>query len=287
MKICLSCFARFQSEDWNCPKCHLEPQRQQGHYCFAPAIQEGFEPHFFTDLERFEAHHFWFEARNRVILWVLESYCASAQTFLEIGCGTGFVLQGIHHTQPHVKLFGSELFTEGLGVAARRLPEVTLFQMDARVIPYESEFDVIGAFDVLEHIPEDELVLAQMRQAVKPGGHIIISVPQHRFLWSVVDDYSHHQRRYNRQELISKVQKARFKVKKVTSFVTLLMPLMLLSRLATRHQTVETYDPAKEFSIYPPLNRLLLQLMYGEAWLIRQGLSLPIGGSLLLVAEAI
>jgi SAM-dependent methyltransferase len=57
-----------------------------------------------------------------------------------------------------------------------------LFQMDARKIPFESEFDVIGAFDVLEHIEEDEKALAQIFHAVLPGGGLILTVPQHRFL---------------------------------------------------------------------------------------------------------
>jgi SAM-dependent methyltransferase len=105
--------------------------------------------------------------QERLIHWVLRHYFPQARNFLEIGCGTGFVLLGIQNAFPGLSLSGSELFGEGLTYAHDRLPHVPLFQMDARRIPFEDEFDVIGAFDVLEHIQEDENVLFQMAQATK------------------------------------------------------------------------------------------------------------------------
>ena len=74
-------------------------------------------------------------------------------------------------------LWGREVFSAGLRLAADRLPGVDLFQMDARQIPFENEFDVIGAFDVLEHIRDDELVLSQMYRAVRQGGGYSSSRP--------------------------------------------------------------------------------------------------------------
>src|SRR6266545_4042215 len=97
-------------------------------------------------------------------------YCSyEPENFLEIGCGTGFVLSGIRKAFPELILSGSEIFSEGLNLAAERLPGVELFQMDARRIPFQEEFDVIGAFDVLEHVKEDEEVLSQMYQATRKG----------------------------------------------------------------------------------------------------------------------
>jgi len=90
--------------------------------------------------------------------------------FLEIGCGTGHVLSGVARAYPGTKIYGSELFPAGLAFAAEREPAADFMQMDARHIPFIDEFDVIGAFDVLEHIKEDEQVLAQMYSALKPGG---------------------------------------------------------------------------------------------------------------------
>src|SRR4029077_3610296 len=142
-----------------------------------------------------------------------------AQTFLEVGCGTGFVLTGVRRQFPSVQVAGTDIFTEGLAFARQRLPCVELFQMDARRIPFEAEFDVIGAFDVLEHIEEDEQALGELFRCCRPGGGIVITVPQHRFLWSAADEYAYHKRRYSRRELISKVRMAGFEILRVTSFV--------------------------------------------------------------------
>ena len=156
--------------------------------------------------------------------------------------------------------------------------------MDARTIPFESEFDVIGAFDVLEHIEQDNLVLSQMYQAVSPGGGIIITVPHHRFLWSQQDEYACHVRRYKTQELKDKVAQAGFEVIKTTSFVSLLLPLMMISRLRKRNPD-HAFDPLAEHRISGLANAVLENLLNFERALIRWGFPFPVGGSLLLVAR--
>ena len=88
------------------------------------------------------------------------------------------------------------------------MPEVDLFQREARQMPFVSEFDVIGAFDVLEHIVEDEAVLEQIFRATRPGGGILVTVPQHPFVRSANDEHSMHQRRYRRADLRRKVGRA-------------------------------------------------------------------------------
>ena len=89
---------------------------------------------------------------------------SSAQNILEIGCGTGFVLASTREVYPEASLSGSDIFTEGLAYAKQRVPSATLFQMDACRIPYRDEFDMIGSFDVLEHIEDDIGALDQIYQ---------------------------------------------------------------------------------------------------------------------------
>src|ERR1041384_8013479 len=119
---------------------------------------------------------------------------------MEIGCGTGYVLSGIRQAFPDLRLSGSEIFSVGLTFAAERLPGIQLYQMDARQIPFREEFDVVGAFDVLEHVTEDEEVLSQMYQATRKGGGILLTVPHHPFLWSSLDVHARHVRRYQTRE---------------------------------------------------------------------------------------
>ena len=207
---------------------------------------------------------------------------------MEVGCGTGFVLEGISHALPSMQLVGSEIFPEGLAFAAERIDGGAKFlQMDARQIPYVAEFDIIGAFDVIEHIQEDEVVLQQMHQALKPHGLFTLTVPQHPSLWSPVDEYSCHVRRYTARGLHEKVSRAGFEIIRSTSFVTTLLPLMFLSRLLQRGKGIENLDAASELKINPVLNRFLEYCLYFEVLLIRFGVSFPVGGSRLVVARKI
>jgi SAM-dependent methyltransferase len=252
----------------------------------APELAEtgsGFKPEHFAELAKVEAGSFWFRSRNRLIQWATQRYFPNVGSFLEIGCGTGFVLSGIAQTLPAVRLVGSEIFCQGLNFAARRLPKVELMQMDARNIPYSSEFDVIGTFDVLEHILEDHTVLREIYKALIPGGGMLVTVPQHRFLWSAADESAHHVRRYAAKELREKVERAGFDVLRMTSFVSFLLPLMLASRLRKRKNSPD--EATSELTLPPLLDYLLEIVMRVEIALIRAGVNFPAGGSLLLIAR--
>lgn len=245
----------------------------------------GFNPNHFKSLAELESKNFWFRARNRLIVWTINRYCPELKSFFEIGCGTGFVISAISKNFPDAKVLGSEYFEEGLIYARQRLPKSSFTQMDARSIPYCSKFDSIGAFDVLEHIEEDELVLKQIFKALQLGGFLFITVPQHKWLWSSVDDYACHVRRYNIKILQEKVRQAGFEVVSSTSFVTLLLPAMYFSRLLKKNKHNVNYDSMAELRINPILNKIFEWILDFEILLIRMGLSLPVGGSRLLVAR--
>jgi SAM-dependent methyltransferase len=171
------------------------------------------------------------------------------------------------------------VLSRALDYAHRRLPNVALVQMDARAIPFDAEFDIIGAFDVLEHVDDDAAVLRQMYAAVVAGGGVVITVPQHPSLWSAVDDFSHHRRRYTRSELTAKLEAVGFRIVRVTSFVSVLLPLLLVSR-----RSRQPLDPERELRVANPINRVLSALLTCERFVISAGVSLPAGGSLLAVA---
>lgn len=248
-------------------------------------MASSFDPEYFPRLAETEPHSFWFRARSRLIVWALRTYFPDATRMLEVGCGTGFVLASVHEALPAVRLVGSELLGEGLAVARRRLPaEVELVELDAREMPYDNEFDVVGAFDVLEHVVEDEQVLAGMRRAVRGNGGIVLTVPQHPWLWSAGDTFAHHVRRYTRRELTCKVERAGLDVVTATSFVTSLLPAMVASRVL--HAIARRpYDPFDELAPRA-LNGVFERMLDAERRLIERGTSLPVGGSLLLVARA-
>jgi trans-aconitate methyltransferase len=195
------------------------------------------------------------------------------------------VLSGIANQFVDKALYGSEILTAGLDFASSRLPLASFMQMDARHIPYREEFDVIGAFDVLEHIEEDLRVMQQANEALKPGGALLITVPQHKWLWSAADDYACHVRRYTAANIHKKLESSGFCIIRSTSFVSTLLPAMLASRLLDSDVSAESYDVAVEWQLSPWLNSVFLQFLRFELALIKTGFNFPLGGSRLVVAR--
>jgi len=287
MKRCLACAHAFEGAAWTCPRCAAAPALESGCLVFAPELCAGDgsdATYRFDDLLAAESRHFWFRARTALVMWALQRYFCEAKSLLEMGCGTGYVLDCLVQARPDMVFAGSDVLTDGLRHARARLPRVSFLQMDGRRIPFESEFDVIAAFDVIEHIEEDRAVLAELFRAVRPGGGILLTVPQHAFLWSSVDEFSGHKRRYSRRELLDKVRAAGFDVLRATSFFSILLPLLAVSRWS-KPKSVSELDPAAELRVHPAVNWGLDRLLALERAFIRAGASLPMGGSLLLAAR--
>ena len=260
-----------------------------GYAAFAPELAvagDGFAPEVHEELAGVEATCFWFTGRNDLVRFALQRFFPAARSMLEIGCGTGFVLSGVLSAIPEMRAVGGELFFTGLQQAGLRLPEAELLQMDACQIPYAEEFDVAGAFDVLEHIDGDQCALREMFGAVKRGGGIIVTVPQHPRLWSVTDEIACHKRRYTSSELRAKIGAAGFRVAWITSYMTMLLPALILSRLesALFPPKAEKNAVLEELRIHPAFNALFDMICKFERGLLYRGVTLPIGGSLLCVA---
>lgn len=282
MYRCPQCLHEFDRRTGRCSQCGFGPKILNGFESWAPDLVKdysGFPTEGFSKLAAVEATNFWFRARNELLLWVASRYFPDMKSMLEVGCGTGFVLSGFAARFSDTALVGSEMFTEGLVFAQQRVPRARLIQMDARRMPFVDEFDVVTSFDVLEHIDEDERVIENMYRAVRPGGGCIITVPQHRWLWSPVDEVARHVRRYEASELHGTLRKIGFDIQMSTSFVSLLLPAMLLSRLRTKKS-----GRVAELGAAGWLNEAMKRVMDVERLLIRLGLCFPWGGSRLVIA---
>jgi SAM-dependent methyltransferase len=201
---------------WQCPACGHMTAQADGIPMFAPELADtvsGMDPRAFEALSKVETEHFWFVARNELIVGLADRFFPDATSFLEIGCGNGAVLRAMAASRSWQRLVGSELHPSGLAFARQRLDRQAEFvQMDARNIPATGVFDLTGAFDVIEHIADDEAVLRGLRGATREGGGTIIAVPQHRWLWSRTDEVAYHQRRYGRGELETRLRRNGFEI---------------------------------------------------------------------------
>lgn len=259
--------------------------------CYHPELAEdfgGYPDSGFDVTDEVEEGSFWVWSRTRLLkLEVLTAVSGIPRArFFEIGCGTGAFLRSLS-SESSLELLGSEIYLRGLRSATARTPDVEFIQLDATAIPFEADFDAIGAFDVIEHIEDDVSVLRGIQRALKPGGRLILTVPQHQFLWSSLDEFVHHRRRYSRKELLSKLESAGFRVEYVTSFVFILFPLMLISRLVSRRRkaqaTTADFDQQVRFS--PLVNQIFDLFMRVDEAMIARRWSLPWGGTLLVVAQ--
>ena len=174
---CPTCDAVGADDMRRCVSCGFSVEQIEGFDAWAPKLSrasssEFFDPEKFKELAELEHSNFWFQARNELILWALKNYFSETRRFAEIGCGTGFVLSAVEKALPDAEVIGTELFIKGLKFAAQRCSRAKLIQIDARRIPFRSYFDVIGIFDVLEHIEDDTTVLAQIGRALVPGGGV-------------------------------------------------------------------------------------------------------------------
>jgi SAM-dependent methyltransferase len=248
----------------------------------------GFDPAAFAQLASREDGHFWFEPRNRLLVGLAGRFFPEAKCYLEIGCGTGAVLAAMAASREWSRLVGAEIHPTGLTYARQRLGNRAEFaQLDARKIPARATFDLIGAFDVLEHIAEDGAVMSEVYAALIPGGGFLVAVPQHPALWSRADDIGQHVRRYCRGELERKLSEAGFEIQFSTSYVSLLLPIMFMSRRLSRGRPDEdTYEFARrELDIPPTINSALRWVLEAEVAMTLKGVSWPIGGSRIVVAR--
>ena len=257
--------------------------------------QESYDPVFFNRLASVEDEHFWFRTRNHVIRALLQQTVAKfspGYRVLEIGCGTGNVLRELSKACPHGLVVGLDLFFGGLKFARDRVTN-PLVQADLHALPFEARFNLIGLFDVIEHIPNDEEVLEHLKRMIAPGGYLFLTVPAHPSLWGYFDEGARHCRRYQQAELETKLRSAGFRVEFLTYYMALIFPLVWLARKLTglasgnKSASIEqaTALTLAEFKITPLVNPILTWLLGWESRILSRRRKLPFGTSLLALAQ--
>jgi SAM-dependent methyltransferase len=228
-----------------------------------------------------DERHWWYRGRRRFITAALDGIDLPPEApILDAGCGSGRTLDELAH-YGHVS--GIDLSEFAASAAQAR------GHTDVRVGPVETlpwadaSFDLVTALDVIEHTSDDRVTLAEMRRVTTPGGHAIITVPAYQWLFSAHDVVNHHYRRYDRRALTAAADGAGWIVDWTAYFNSILLPPAAAVRIAQRrgrHQPKRRSD----FEMTPPSMSALLELpMRAEAALLRRGVRLPAGLSLLAV----
>ncbi|MBV9425497.1 MAG: class I SAM-dependent methyltransferase [Solirubrobacterales bacterium] len=227
-------------------------------------------------------HHWWYRGRRRIIRAELDRLPLPPRArVLDAGCGSGRMLvELVRYAEVH----GIELDEDAAQLArARGLGEVRIGRLEE--LPWEDgAFDLITAFDVIEHTPDDRRTLSELQRVSAPGGWLLLTVPAYQALWSQHDEVNHHYRRYGRPTLRATATDAGWRVRRMTSFNSLLLAPAAAVRLARRRRRRSDYE--SELTIGPPwLNSALEQPLRAEARWLATGHTLPFGLSLLAVLE--
>lgn len=251
--------------------------------------RNGYDPACFASIFAIEDQHFWFRSRNQIIAMLVKQITKSLKPgyrVLDVGCGTGNVLRFLQQACPDGWVLGMDMFAGGLKFASKRV-YCPLVQGDIRALPFNKQFDIIGLFDVLEHIPDDIQALRNLHRVLANDGVLLITVPANPSLWSYFDDISRHYRRYELVELENKLINNGYKIDYITYYMASIFPLIWLGRHLKRLIDNRSADDMAldELYVMPIVNDLLALVLSQELRLISRRLRLPIGASLLAIAR--
>lgn len=127
---------------------------------------------------------------------------------LEVGCGCGDLLQVLERRG--YQGVGIDISEEALAVAAAGLTGGRFTVAHCTPGELREEFDVVVASEVMEHYHDDALFLQQLRERLRDGGQLLLTVPAHMKDWGPNDDSCGHVRRYERAELFNLLNRTGF-----------------------------------------------------------------------------
>jgi SAM-dependent methyltransferase len=243
------------------------------------------EAHLYEAHDRLEATHWWFEGRRRVIAAVLRRWLEprEGRTLLDVGCGTGGMFPLL---QRFGRVEGAEYAAEARERAQAKFPGVAVSPCELPDQLPAGAWDVITAFDVVEHVAPAVESLEAMRRRLAAGGQLVLTVPAFQFLWSQHDEVNHHRRRYTRGLLARQLEAAGLRLTYANYFNTVLFPAGVAVRAAHRLFPALEGEAAADLAPSPrPVNWVLTQLFGAEAAVVSR-VPVPYGVSLIAVASA-
>jgi SAM-dependent methyltransferase len=171
-----------------------------------------------------EPDYWWYQVRARLLRTVLEEFVGEPRRVLDVGSADGPSVAWLRGRGTHVAL---DLDPRGLppgGVCGSAL-----------ALPFEDgSFDLVGAFDVVEHCEPEATALAELARVLSPGGRLFISVPAYQWAWSDFDEENGHHRRYTRRRAVAAVEGAGLEVLRATYAFSSVFPLFVAERLFRR-----------------------------------------------------
>lgn len=231
-----------------------------------------------------EQEHWWFVARHRIVLHLLERYLpvnnGKPYKVADLGCGCGMMLLRLSEKYEPVGLDGSR---HAIEFALRRGVTAKLGALPEDVPLARESYDAVLMLDVLEHLKHDRASVEVAASLLKPGGILICTVPAHMWLWTKFDEDHHHFRRYSRSRFRGLFDQPFIRLELLSHLNTILFaPSAMWRILATK---VFERDRARYLRL-PPFNSVLSSIFSFER-LVLGRVPMPLGLSFIAVARKI
>lgn len=241
----------------------------------------------FQNIAKVEETNWWYRGKREILLAVVNKLkLPKSATALEVGCGTGLFLKLLESTL-RLKCYGLEPEKGFFRLASSRLPgHISNLKLDKFAQPaspagglvrskqssFPHHYDLITCLDTLEHIKDDQKAVSQMASLLKTGGVLLLYCPAYQFLWSTLDNISHHFHRYTKKELLTLTAGSGLSpVFSSYSNFFLFPPILVIRFLSHLFGRDLFFDPTG-LKPYPPLiNSLFYHLFTAEKRFLANG----------------
>ena len=247
----------------------------------------GMNPAELANIAENERDHWWYRGMREILHAMLSRHLAGKRISLalEAGCGTGYTADWVQ------RRYGWKVVPVDIESTAlrymRNVKSLDSAQADVRLLPFrDTSFDIVLSFDVLVHLsPGDERkCLAEFFRVTAPGGLLVLRAAAFDALRSRHSEFIEEKQRFTRGALTRAVVEHGFRVLECSYANSLLLPVALAKFRIW--EPLLRKPPASGVEEFPGwLNKLLYAVLGMEAKWIRWGQSIPLGQSLMLIAE--
>lgn len=186
----------------------------------------------FELMYQLEERHWWFSGRRSLVKRLLKWYIPDSTnlSILDAGCGTGLLDEELR--RENYKVIGIDSSPEAVHFSRKHGNDAVESSLESCPLPAQF-FDIILLLDVIEHVPNENVVLKEADRLLKLGGIIIIFVPAFKLWWSRQDEFLGHYRRYTIKDLETLFEMKRWSVLNSGYFnFVLSLPILLVRKLS-------------------------------------------------------
>jgi SAM-dependent methyltransferase len=223
--------------------------------------------------------YWWYRARAELLRAAVGRHAGGPTSVLDVGSADGPSVGWLAATERRVAL---DIDPRGLApgdvcASAMQLPFA------------DATFEVVAAFDVIEHCEPESAVLSELGRVLTPGGRLLVSAPAYQWAWSDFDVQNHHHRRYTRRRLVAAVEGCGLEVVRATYLFAGTLPFFVADRLRSRLRDGGSHGPSADgLPRLPETGPLVERVLMAACRLDRRLLprhDLPFGSSVMVVAR--